>query len=75
MNKEQIGDIYIVYDEEGLGTLSLEFYELQVGDKKIDINNNLTDRDRKELSELLTKMNDIIVSGINKAIEEIIKED
>lgn len=75
MNKtEQIGELSVTYNEEGLGTLVLDIYQLKVGEKTININERLTEKDNQELSEALTVINDILMSKINTIIEESIKE-
>lgn len=75
MNRtEQIGELSVTYNEEGLGTLVLDIYQLKVGEKTININEKLTEKDNQELSEALTVINDILMSKINTIIEESIKE-
>ncbi len=75
MNRtEQIGELSVTYNEEGLGTLVLDIYQLKVGEKTININERLTEKDNQELSEALTVINDILMSKINIIIEESIKE-
>lgn len=75
MNRtEQIGELSVTYNEEGLGTLVLDIYQLKVGEKTININERLTEKDNQELSEALTVINDILMSKINTIIEESIKE-
>ena len=75
MNRtEQIGELSVTYNEEGLGTLVLDIYQLKVGEKTININERLTEKDNQELSKALTVINDILMSKINKIIEESIKE-
>ena len=76
MNRtEQIGELSVTYNEEGLGTLVLDIYQLKVGEKTININERLTEKDNQELSEALTVINDILMSKINTIIEESIKEE
>lgn len=64
--KEQIGELLIGDD----GTLSLEIYELEINGKKIDIKEKMTKEDLEELSDALTKMNEIIIGKINAIIRE-----
>ena len=69
--KEQIGELLISDD----GTLSLEIYELKINGKKIDIKEKMTKEDLEELSDALTKMNEIIIGKINVIIRENEKEE
>lgn len=69
--KEQIGEL-LISDE---GTLSLEIYELEINNKKIDIKEKMTKEDSEELSDALTKMNEIIIGKINAIIRETEKEE
>ena len=69
--KEQIGELLISDD----GTLSLEIYELEINGKKIDIKEKMTKEDLEELSDALTKMNEIIIGKINAIIRENEKEE
>ena len=69
--KEQIGKLLISDD----GTLSLEIYELEINGKKIDIKEKMTKEDLEELSDALTKMNEIIIGKINAIIRENEKEE
>lgn len=69
--KEQIGELLISDD----GTLSLEIYELEINGKKIDIKEKMTKEDLEELSDALTKMNEIIIGKINTIIRENEKEE
>lgn len=69
--KEQIGELLIGDD----GTLSLEIYELEINGKKIDIKEKMTKEDLEELSDALTKMNEIIIGKINAIIREAEKEE
>ena len=64
--KEQIGELLISEN----GTLSLEIYELEINGKKIDIKEKMTKEDSEELSDALTKMNEIIIGKINAIIRE-----
>lgn len=64
--KEQIGELLISEN----GTLSLEIYELEINGKKIDIKEKMTKEDSEELSDALTKMNEIIIGKINEIIRE-----
>lgn len=64
---EQIGELLIGEN----GTLSLEIYELEIGGKKIDIREKMTEKDTEELSKALTMMNEIIIGKINTIIREI----
>ena len=68
---EQIGELLIGDD----GTLSLEIYELEINGKKIDIKEKMTKEDLEELSDALTKMNEIIIGKINAIIRENEKEE
>ena len=69
--KEQIGELLISEN----GTLSLEIYELEINGKKIDIKEKMTKEDSEELSDALTKMNEIIIGKINTIIREAEKEE
>jgi hypothetical protein len=69
--KEQIGELLISEN----GTLSLEIYELEINGKKIDIKEKMTKEDSEELSDALTKMNEIIIGKINAIIRETEKEE
>ena len=69
--KDQIGEL-LISDE---GTLSLEIYELEINGKKIDIKEKMTKEDLEELSDALTKMNEIIIGKINAIIRENEKEE
>lgn len=72
--KDQIGELLIGEN----GTLSLEIYELEINGKKIDIKEKMTKEDSEELSDALTKMNEIIIGKINEIIrktEESEKEE
>lgn len=69
--KEQIGELLIGEN----GTLSLEIYELEINGKKIDIKEKMTKEDSEELSDALTKMNEIIIGKINTIIRETEKEE
>lgn len=64
--KDQIGELLIGEN----GTLSLEIYELEINGKKIDIKEKMTKEDSEELSDALTKMNEIIIGKINEIIRE-----
>lgn len=69
--KDQIGELLIGEN----GTLSLEIYELEINGKKIDIKEKMTKEDSEELSDALTKMNEIIIGKINEIIRESEKEE
>ena len=69
--KDQIGELLIGEN----GTLSLEIYELEINGKKIDIKEKMTKEDSEELSDALTKMNEIIIGKINAIIRENEKEE
>ena len=69
--KDQIGELLIGEN----GTLSLEIYELEINGKKIDIKEKMTKEDLEELSDALTKMNEIIIGKINAIIRENEKEE
>lgn len=64
--KEQIGELLIGEN----GTLALEIYELEINGRKIDIKEKMTKEDSEELSDALTKMNEIIIGKINAIIRE-----
>lgn len=64
--KDQIGELLIGEN----GTLALEIYELEINGKKIDIKEKMTKEDSEELSDALTKMNEIIIGKINAIIRE-----
>lgn len=63
-NKIQIGELSIGDN----GTLSLEIHEIEINGKKIDIRKKLTKEELSELSNTLTKMNEIIIGKINKCL-------
>lgn len=67
-NKSIIGELSIVYDKEGLGTLNLQIFKMEFNNKEIDLNEILTDKDKKELSKLLSEMNNIIIGRINEVL-------
>lgn len=69
--KDQIGELLIGEN----GTLSLEIYELEINGRKIDIKEKMTKEDSEELSDALTKMNEIIIGKINEIIRETEKEE
>lgn len=69
--KDQIGELLIGEN----GTLSLEIYELEINGRKIDIKEKMTKEDSEELSDALTKMNEIIIGKINAIIRETEKEE
>lgn len=69
--KDQIGELLIGEN----GTLSLEIYELEINGKKIDIKEKMTKEDSEELSDALTKMNEIIIGKINEIIRETEKKE
>ena len=69
--KDQICELLIGEN----GTLSLEIYELEINGKKIDIKEKMTKEDSEELSDALTKMNEIIIGKINEIIRETEKEE
>lgn len=69
--KDQIGELLIGEN----GTLLLEIYELEINGKKIDIKEKMTKEDSEELSDALTKMNEIIIGKINEIIRETEKEE
>lgn len=69
--KDQIGELLIGEN----GTLSLEIYELEINGRKIDIKEKMTKEDSEELSDALTKMNEIIIGKINAIIREAEKEE
>ena len=72
MNRtEQIGELSVTYNEEGLGTLVLDIYQLKVGEKTININERLTEKDNQELSKALTVINDILMSKINQLSSKV----
>lgn len=56
MEDVKIGDILIRYNNEGYGTLAMDF--------RIDV--DMKEEDMKRLSDLLTQMNDIIIPKINE---------
>ena len=69
--KDQIGELLIGEN----GTLSLEIYELEINGRKIDIKEKMTKEDSEELSDALTKINEIIIGKINEIIRETEKEE
>ena len=63
-NKIQIGELSI----GDKGTLSLEIHKIEINGKKIDIRKKLNKKELAELSDALTKMNEIIIGKINKCL-------
>ena len=63
-DKIQIGELSI----GDKGTLSLEIHKIEINGKKIDIRKKLTKKELAELSNALTKMNEIIIGKINKCL-------
>ena len=75
-DKQVIGELSILYDEEGNGTLSLSIFKMVFGDDiEVDIEEEMSDKDIKDLQDLLSEMNNIVISKINDVLERKLKEE
>lgn len=75
-DKQVIGELSILYDEEGNGTLSLSIFKMMFGDDiEVDLEEEMSEKDIKDLQDLLSEMNNIVISKINDVLERKLKEE
>lgn len=75
-DKQVIGELSIQYDEEGNGTLSLDIFQMVFGDDiEVDLEEEMSEKDIKDLQSLLSEMNNIVISKINDVLERKLKEE
>ena len=75
-DKQVIGELSILYDEEGNGTLSLSIFKMVFGDDiEVDLEGEMSEKDIKDLQDLLSEMNNIVISKINDVLERKLKEE
>ena len=75
-DKQVIGELSIQYDEEGNGTLSLDIFKMIFGDDiEVDLEEEMSEKDIKDLQDLLSEMNNIVISKINDVLERKLKEE
>ena len=75
-DKQVIGELSIQYDEEGNGTLSLDIFQMIFGDDiEVDLEKEMSEKDIKDLQDLLSEMNNIVISKINDVLERKLKEE
>ena len=75
-DKQVIGELSIQYDEEGNGTLSLSIFKMVFGDDiEVDLEKEMSEKDIKDLQDLLSEMNNIVISKINDVLERKLKEE
>ena len=75
-DKQVIGELSILYDEEGNGTLSLSIFKMVFGDDiEVDLEEEMSEKDIKDLQNLLSEMNNIVISKINDVLERKLKEE
>ena len=75
-DKQVIGELSILYDEEGNGTLSLSIFKMMFGDDiEVDLEEEMSEKDIKDLQDLLSEMNNIVISKINDVLERQLKEE
>lgn len=75
-DKQVIGELSIQYDEEGNGTLSLSIFKMVFGDDiEVDLEEEMSEKDIKDLQDLLSEMNNIVISKINDVLERKLKEE
>lgn len=75
-DKQVIGELSIQYDEEGNGTLSLDIFQMVFGDDiEVDLEEEMSEKDIKDLQDLLSEMNNIVISKINDVLERKLKEE
>lgn len=75
-DKQVIGELSILYDEEGNGTLSLSIFKMIFGDDiEVDLEEEMSEKDIKDLQDLLSEMNNIVISKINDVLERKLKEE
>ena len=75
-DKHVIGELSILYDEEGNGTLSLDIFKMIFGDDiEVDLEGEMSEKDIEDLQSLLSEMNNIVISKINDVLERKLKEE
>ena len=75
-DKQVIGELSILYDKEGNGTLSLSIFKMVFGDDiEVDLEGEMSEKDIKDLQNLLSEMNNIVISKINNVLERKLKEE
>lgn len=75
-DKQVIGELSILYDEEGNGTLSLDIFKMVFGDDiEVDLEKEMSEKDIEDLQSLLSEMNNIVISKINDVLERKLKEE
>ena len=75
-DNQVIGELSILYDEEGNGTLSLSIFKMVFGDDiEVDLEEEMSEKDIKDLQDLLSEMNNIVISKINDVLERKLKEE
>ena len=75
-DKQVIGELSILYDEEENGTLSLSIFKMVFGDNiEVDLEEEMSEKDIKDLQDLLSEMNNIVISKINDVLERKLKEE
>ena len=75
-DKQVIGELSILYDEEGNGTLSLDIFQMVFGDDiEVDLEKEMSEKDIEDLQNLLSEMNNIVISKINDVLERKLKEE
>ena len=75
-DKQVIGELSILYDEEGNGTLSLDIFQMIFGDDiEVDLEKEMSEKDIEDLQSLLSEMNNIVISKINNVLERKLKEE
>ena len=75
-DNQVIGELSIQYDEEGNGTLSLDIFQMIFGDDiEVDLEEEMSEKDIKDLQDLLSEMNNIVISKINDVLERKLKEE
>lgn len=75
-DKQVIGELSILYDEEGNGTLSLSIFKMIFGDDiEVDLEGEMSEKDIEDLQSLLSEMNNIVISKINDVLERKLKEE
>ena len=75
-DNQVIGELSIQYDEEGNGTLSLSIFKMVFGDDiEVDLEEEMSEKDIKDLQNLLSEMNNIVLSKINDVLERKLKEE
>ena len=75
-DNQVIGELSILYDEEGNGTLSLSIFKMIFGDDiEVDLEEEMSEKDIKDLQNLLSEMNNIVISKINDVLERKLKEE